>query len=108
MSTTLSSSDMLQLKEIFRLEGLRQEEVAREIGISQEQLCRILNGKVRGRSGAAQKLFDKYAHKLRVTTTVSQCRDDIVAAALELWDGEIATAEPLVAFLRTAKILSKA
>lgn len=98
---------MLQLKEIFRLEGLRQEEVAREIGISQEQLCRILNGKVRGRSLAAQKLHEKYAHKLSSTTTVSQCRDDIVAAALELWDGEIATAEPLVAFLRTASILRR-
>jgi transcriptional regulator with XRE-family HTH domain len=93
---------------IIRQEGLRQEEIAHQIGISQEQLCRILNGKVQGRSVAAQKLHDKYAHKLRAKTSVSQCRDQIVAAALELWDGEVATAEPLIAFLRTASVLRKA
>lgn len=101
----MSPSELQSLKKFFRENGIRQEEVAEDIGVTQEQLSRILNGKASGRSTAARILSDKYAHKIRPVKAQTKCKAEIAEAALGLWDGTPSSAEQVIAFLISAKDL---
>ena len=77
----------------------------REIGIEQGQLSRILNGHVGERSEGLRLLTQKYAHKIRGNSTHEKCHEDIVEAALGLWDGNPANAHQVVLLLKSLKQL---
>ncbi|MBC3936998.1 helix-turn-helix transcriptional regulator [Undibacterium sp. CY7W] len=103
MSNITSSIELRTLKQILRDSGVRQEDLAKEIGISQEQLSRILNGKTDSRSEVAQILMKKYAHKLEPEIIKTQCQSKITEAALALWDGTPSSAEKIISFLISAR-----
>ncbi len=99
----MSQIELRTLKKTLRESGIRQEEVAINIGVTQEQLSRILNGKANIRSEAARILSDKYAHKIESEKVKIQCQTEITEAALALWDGTPSSAEQVITFLRSAK-----
>jgi predicted transcriptional regulator len=103
MSIIMSPIELRSLKEILRESGVRQEDVAASIGITQEQLSRILNGNVKGRSKAVRTLSKKYAHKIMSSKVQAKCKSEITEAALALWDGDPSSADQVIAFLSSAK-----
>lgn len=105
MSNLLSPVELYQLKCILRKEGVTQEKLSRELGIEQGQLSRILNGHVGERSNGLRTLSKKYAHKIRKNSSLEESRDQIISAALSLWDGNQNSASQVVALLKTLKQL---
>jgi len=99
----MSPIELRALKKSLRENGIRQEDVAENIGVSQEQLSRILNGKANTRSEAARILSKKYAHNIKSENIKIQCQSEITEAALALWDGTPSSAEQVINFLRSAK-----
>ena len=99
----MSVAELQSLKKFLRENGIRQEDMAADIGITQEQLSRILNGKVNNRSTAARILSEKYAHKIKFAKSKADYKAEITQAALALWDGDPSSAEQVIAFLISAK-----
>lgn len=99
----MSPIELRTLKKTLRECGIRQEDVAIDIGVTQEQLSRILNGKANIRSEAARILSKKYAHKINPEKVNIQCQTEITEAALALWDNTPSSAEQIITFLKSAR-----
>jgi transcriptional regulator with XRE-family HTH domain len=93
-------------REICRLRGITQAEIAQAIQASQSQVSRILNGESSTSSRLAEEVFlfvEKYG--VGVTTEAVLKNEELVAALSETWNGSASHAKALATVIRSLAAL---
>jgi transcriptional regulator with XRE-family HTH domain len=89
-----------ELKSALKSARLSQHAVAKEFGVSQPWISRILNGQFGDRTGLAMRLCETYGVQPYAHNVADDRQfDDLAAKLRELWDGTPTGAQQLRALL---------
>ena len=93
-------------REICRLRGITQADIADAVQASQSQVSRILSGESSKASRVAEEVFlfvEKYG--VGVTAEAVQRNEELVTALSEIWNGSAAHAKALATVIRSLAAL---
>lgn len=93
-------------REICRLRGITQGDIANAVQASQSQVSRILSGESSKASRVAEDVFlfvEKYG--IGVTAEAVQRNEELVTALSEIWNGSSAHAKALATVIRSLAAL---
>ena len=100
---------VLRAAEIFRKNGITQDEIASVVGASQPQISRVLQGN----GLRATKLSEEiclYAERLEgggLTAEAVRANEDLIEALRVTWDGSAGHAKALSTVIRSLVVLRK-
>lgn len=103
------SARVLRAATVLQAKGLRQQDVATHLGVSQSQVSRVLSGRSVLRSKLAEEIC-LYAETLELGVTIEavQKNAELLEAVRHAWDGSAAHARALSTVIRSLAVLSSA
>jgi transcriptional regulator with XRE-family HTH domain len=104
-SFAFSSADPANLGKLAgtkaRSKGLRQQDIAKALGINQSQVSRILTGRIRRHTSVVERVCQYVLHR-ELDQTRRQVRDnaELIDALAAAWDGTSQHASALATVIR--------
>lgn len=101
--------DLTSLAAQAKRAGITQSRIAGALGIDQSQVSRVLNGRVKGNSKAAEKICNYVKNAQTVVTREAVCNNEkLIQSLVEVWDGSDEHANALANVIRSLWALSPA
>lgn len=101
-------SELNWARQIARMHGLRQADLAKEIGISQSQVSKILAGRCERRTAAVDRLIT-HLHTIKQGPTSAQVKkhEPFLEALADVWNGSEAHAQAICTVIRSLAGIAK-